>query len=46
MKKIINIIMMKTKKYVVYYYENIKKLDYYTITRNNRIETYIFRKVR
>lgn len=32
------------KKLLVYYYKNIKKLNYYTITVDGKIASYVFSK--
>lgn len=40
----IKVIRRKTKEWLVYYFKNIKKLDYYTITIDGKIESYVFSK--
>ena len=37
-------ILDKIKKLLVFYYKNVKKYDYYTITYNKNNITYIFNK--
>lgn len=37
--------MERIKKLAIFYLKNIKKLDYYTITINGKVETYVFRKM-
>ena len=37
--------MQRIKKMIIFYFKTIKKLDYYTITINGKVETYVFRKM-